>query len=165
MTSLSIMAETLTNLRRFSEAEAYYRKWSAKSIELGEKTLFNQHRFALILSMTGKKEEARELFYKHLEVCGNSITSGGLYGKTLAAYDLAGIHAFMGEKREAYNWLRRYERDGFIFGLHKYIPIDLLFESLWEEEEFKAIAKREEIKFAKIRAEIDRLDEEKDPDF
>ncbi len=165
MASYSIMAETLTNLRRYSEAEAYYRKWSAKSKELGEKTLFNQHRFALILWMTGKKEEARELFYKHMEVCGNSISSGGLYGKTLAAYDLAGIHAFLGEKREAYNWLRRYERDGFIFGLHKYILIDQLFESLWEDEEFKAITKQEEKKFVEIRAEIDQLDEIKDLDL
>jgi len=165
MACLSIMAETLTNLRRYSEAEAYYRKWSVKSKELGEETLFNQHRFALILWMTGKKEEAMELFYKHMEVCGNSISSGGLYGKTLAAYDLAGIHAFLGEKREAYNWLRRYQRDGFTLGLHKYILIDQLFESLWEDEEFKAITKREERKFAEIRAEIDRLDEIKDTDL
>jgi len=59
MASYSIMAETLSNLRRYSEAEVYYRKWSAKAKELNEETLFNQHRFALILWMTGNKEEAR----------------------------------------------------------------------------------------------------------
>ena len=165
LASLSIMAETLTNMRKYSEAETYYLKWSAKSQESGEKTIFNQHRFALILWMTGNKEEAIELFYEHMEVCRNSISSGGLYGKTLAAYDLAGIHAIMGEKREAYNWLKMYEKDGFIYGLHKYILIDQLFESLWEDEEFKAITKREESKFAEIRAEIDQLDETKDTDL
>jgi hypothetical protein len=104
--------------------------------------------------MTGKRDEATELFYKHMEVCGNSIRRGGLYGKTLAAYDLAGIHAIFGDKEEAYNWLRIYEKDGFIYGLHKYILIDQLFESLWEDEEFKAIAQRQEKELAGIRAEI-----------
>jgi len=162
MDSYSMMAETLLNMREYDEAEVYYRKWAAKSKELGDKVLFNRHRFALILWMNGKKEEASELFYKHMEVCGNSIRRGGLYGKTLAAYDLAGIHAIFGDKKEAYNWLRIYEKDGFIYGLHKYILIDQLFESLWEDEEFKAIAQRYEMKLAEIRAEIDPLDEIKD---
>jgi TolB-like protein/Tfp pilus assembly protein PilF len=154
MDSYSMMAETLLNLRKYDEAEIYYRKWEAKSSESGARVLFNRHRFALILWMTGKRDEATELFYKHMEVCGNSIRRGGLYGKTLAAYDLAGIHAIFGDKEEAYNWLRIYEKDGFIYGLHKYILIDQLFESLWEDEEFKAIAQRQEKELAGIRAEI-----------
>jgi len=154
MDSYSMMAETLLNLRKYDEAEVYYRKWEAKSTESGEKVLFNRHRFALILWMNGKKEEATKLFYEHMEVCGNSIRRGGLYGKTLAAYDLAGIQAILGDKEEAYNWLRIYEKDGFIYGLHKYIQIDQLFESLWEDEEFKAIAQRQEKKLAGIRADI-----------
>jgi TolB-like protein/class 3 adenylate cyclase/Tfp pilus assembly protein PilF len=154
MDSYSMMAESLLNMKEYDEAEVYYRKWEAKSTESGEKVLFNRHRFALILWMNGKKEEATELFYKHMEVCGNSIRRGGLYGKTLAAYDLAGIHAILGDKEEAYNWLRIYEKDGFIYGLHKYILIDQLFESLWEDEEFKAIAQKQEEKLAKIRADI-----------
>ena len=162
MDSYSMMAETLLNMREYDEAEVYYRKWAAKSKELGDKVLFNRHRFALILWMNGKKEEASELFYKHMEVCGNSIRRGGLFGKTLAAYDLAGTNAIFGDKKEAYNWLRIYEKDGFIYGLHKYILIDQLFESLWEDEEFKAIAQRYEMKLAEIRAEIDSLEEIKD---
>jgi len=156
----SIMAESLTNLRKYNEAELYYRKWLLKSKELGEEALFNRHRFALLLWLNGEEEEARVLFYKHIEVCENSIKSGGLYGKSLAGYDLAGIYAFLGEKKEAYNWLRKYESDGFIFGYHNYILLDQLFESLWEDEEFKAIIQRHEKKFAEIRAEIDLLEED-----
>ena len=158
MDSYSMMAETLLNMRNFEEAEAYYRKWEAISDESGRTVFFNRHRFALILWLNGKKKEANELFYEHMEVCGNSIRRGGLFGKTLAGYDLAGIHAFLGDKEEAYNWLRIYEKDGFIYGLHKYILIDPLFASLWEEEEFEAIAERQEVKLAEIRAEIDQLD-------
>jgi len=154
------MVESLTNLRKYNEAEVYYKKWLLKSAELGEEALFNRHRFALLLWINGKKEEARELFYKHIEVCENSINSDGLYGKSLAAYDLAGIYAFLGEKEEAYNWLRKYERDGFIYGYHNYILFDQLFESLWKDEEFKAIVQRQENKFADIRAELDLLGKE-----
>jgi TolB-like protein/Tfp pilus assembly protein PilF len=154
----SIMAESLTNLGKYNDAETYYNKWLLKLKELGEEALFDRHRYAFLLWMNGKKEEAKEQFYKHIELCENSIRSGGLYGRTLAAYDLAGIYAFLGERRKAYKWLREYERDGFIYGLHKYILIDQLFESLWEDEEFKTITQRQERKLAEIRAKIDRLE-------
>jgi len=62
-------------------------------------------------------------------------------------HGLAGIHAFLGERKEAYDWLRKYESYVFIWGFHKYILIDQLFESLWEDEEFKAIIQRQEKKF------------------
>ena len=39
------------------------------------------------------------------------------------------------------------------------IPINPLFESLREDEEFKAIIKRQEKKYADIRAELDKLRE------
>lgn len=159
-TSYSIMAESLTNLNKYDEAETYYRKWLLTSEGMDEDALFSRHRFALLLWMSGKKEEAKQEFLKHMEICKNSIRSGGLYGASLAAYDLAGINAFLGEKEEAYKWLRQYEREGFLYGLHKYISIDQLFESLWEDEEFKIIVQRQERKFAETRAKIDRLEVE-----
>ena len=157
--SISIMAETLANLGKYKEAEEYYKKWLLKSKESGENGIFNRHRFALILWMNGKKEEARKLFYKHIEACENSIRSGGLYGKSLAAYDLAGIYAFFGEKKEAYNWLRKYEKDGFIWGYHQYILIDPLFENLRGDPEFKAIVKKAQEKKAAIRARMQEMEE------
>jgi class 3 adenylate cyclase/TolB-like protein/Tfp pilus assembly protein PilF len=152
--SFSIMVESLTNLKRYQEAEEYYRKWEEKSEEKGEEAHFNRHRFAIVLWINGKKEEAGILFDKHIEVCANSIEGGGLYGKTLAPYDLAGINAFLGYRKAAYEWLTKYESEGFIFGLHDYISIDPLFENLWNDEEFKALTQRQEKKFSEIRAEI-----------
>jgi TolB-like protein/Tfp pilus assembly protein PilF len=157
--SNGIMAETLSNLGRYREADNYYNEWLLKSKELGENQIFNRHRFAFILWMNGKEEEARKLFYKHIEVCENSIQSGGLYGKSLAAYDLAGIYAFFGEKNEAYQWLRKYEKDGFIWGFHKYILIDPLFENLREDPEFKTIIRRVESEKAAIRTQIREMEE------
>lgn len=159
ISSVSSMAETLSNLGRYNEAEDYYRKWLSKSNELGEDRIFTRHRFALILWMNGKKEEADELFNKHIEVCKNSIQSGGLYGKSLGAYDLAGIYAFLGDKNEAYNWLRKYEKDGFIWGYHQYIFIDQLFESLWGDPEFNTIMQRIQQEKAAIRTQIQEGEE------
>ncbi len=157
--SLGIMAEVLSNLERYQEAEDYYRKWLSKSNELGEDRIFNRHRFALILWMNGKKEEAAILFNKHIEVCKKSIESGGLYGKSLGAYDLAGIHAFLGDKNEAYHWLKKYESDGFIWGYHQYIFIDQLFENLLDDPEFKTIMQRVHAQKAAVRNQIQEMEE------
>jgi class 3 adenylate cyclase/TolB-like protein/Tfp pilus assembly protein PilF len=157
ITSYSIMAESLAHLEKYEEAEDYYRKWLLKSDNIGEDALFSRHRFAYLLWMNGKKDEARKQFNRHIDVCKNSISSGGLYGRSLAAYDLAGINAFLGNKEEAYKWLRQYESEGFLYGLHTYISKDQLFRDLWEDDEFKVIIQRQERKFAETRAKIDRL--------
>jgi TolB-like protein/class 3 adenylate cyclase/Tfp pilus assembly protein PilF len=157
--SNGIMAEALSNLGRYEEAEHYYRKWLSKSSELGEDRIFNRHRFALILWMNGKKEEAVSLFGKHMEICKSSIESGGLYGKSLAAYDLAGMHAFLGDKNEAYRWLRKYEQDGFIWGYHQYILIDPLFENLRQDPAFKTIMQDVQKEKSSIRKEIQDMEE------
>ena len=159
MASLGLMAESLSNLRRYQEAEDYYRKWLLKSSEMGEDRIFNRHRFALILWMNDKKEEADILFKKHIEICKSSIDSGGLYGQSLGAYDLAGIYAFLGDKNEAYRWLRKYESDGFIWGYHQYIFKDQLFKNLWDDPEFKTIMQRIQHKKAYIRKQILEMEE------
>jgi tetratricopeptide (TPR) repeat protein len=156
--SNGIMAETLANLGKYKEAEEYYRNWLSITKESGEEVIFNRHRFAIILWMNNKKEEARKLFDKHMEVCINSIKSGGLYGKSLAAYDLAGIHALYGDKKEAYVWLRKYEEDGFIWGYHQYILIDPLFENLRSDPDFKAIIRRVMDEKKAVRSKIREME-------
>lgn len=157
-TTSSILAESLANLGRFDEAVAYYTKWLELSEKLGQDALFNRHRYAYTLWMNGNRDQAIEQFKIHIETCESSIRSDGLYGKTLASYDLAGIYAFLGEKNQAYVWLRKYEREGFLYGLHRYISIDPLFESLWADEEFKAIVLRQEEKLEKVRSEVLQLE-------
>ena len=157
--SHGLMAEVLANFGRYQEAEEYYRKWLDKSNLLGEDRIFNRHRFALILWKNGKEEDAEKLFRKHIEICKSSIESGGLYGKSLGAYDLAGIYAFLGDKSEAYRWLRIYENDEFIWGYHRYILIDQLFETLWYDPEFKNIIDRVQHKKEDIKKQIQEMEE------
>jgi tetratricopeptide (TPR) repeat protein/class 3 adenylate cyclase len=156
--SFSIMAEVLGNLGKYREAEEYYRKWLQKTKETGEREMFSRHRFALILWMNGKKEEARKLFDEHIEICESSIKSNGLYGISLAAYDLAGIYTFLDNKEKALRWLRQYEKEGFIWGYHAYIVIDPLFENLRDVPEFKAIVRRVVDEKASVREKLKELE-------
>ena len=84
----------------------------------------------------------------------------GLRGSSKAKYELAGMYAFTGEKDKAYQYLHEMENEVFHGDLVWYMQVDPHFESLWDEEEFKQIIQRQEKKFADIRAEIDRLENE-----
>jgi hypothetical protein len=110
--------------------------------------------------MNGKKEEAMEYFNKQISFCTESIRKKDPYGSTDAAYDLAGIYAFLGNKEEAYKWLREYEKIGFSSGIHEYIKVDPLFDNLRNDEEFKEIVKRANDKAAEIRARINQMEEQ-----
>jgi tetratricopeptide (TPR) repeat protein len=78
--SYSLMVESLTNLKKYNEAEEYYIIWKKISNDCGEDALFSRHRIANLLWMNGKKEKAIELFHKHIEVCESSKRVGGLCG-------------------------------------------------------------------------------------
>jgi len=52
------------------------------------------------------------------------------------------------------------EKKGTIDMFFGNMSVDPYYQSLWEDEEFKAIIQRQEKKFAEIRAEVDRLEEE-----
>jgi len=150
-----LIARALVDLKRYEEAEVFYRKW----LEKGGYYLNVMHRFAYVLWMNNKKDEANEYFKRQIQHCKQSIEQKQIYSKN-ATYDLAALYAFQEKRNDALKWLRKYEEIGFNIGLHKYIYFDQLFESIWEDEEFKKIIQRQEKKFADIRAEIDRLEKE-----
>jgi tetratricopeptide (TPR) repeat protein len=108
--------------------------------------------------MNGKKEEAMKYFNQQIDFCNESIRQNDPYGSGNATYDLAGVYAFLGNKKEAYKWLRQYEKLGFIDGLHEYIKADRLFDNLRDDDEFKEIVKRANDKAAEIRARINQLE-------
>jgi TolB-like protein/Flp pilus assembly protein TadD len=149
-------ANALLGLGRISEAEDFERK----SIEYSGTDINNAHRVGIILWMNGKKDEAMEYFNKQISFCTESIRQKDPYGSVGAAYDLAGVYAFLGNKEEAYKWLREYEKNGFSSGIHEYIKVDPLFDNLRNDEEFKEIVKRANEKAAEIRARINQMEEQ-----
>ena len=130
-----------------------------KGLQMHGTDLNNAHRVAIILWMNGKKDEAMEYFNKQISYCNESMKRKDPYGNSDAAYDLAGVYAVLGNKEEAYRWLREYEKTGLGAGLHEYIKFDPLFDNLRNDGEFKEIVKRVNDKAAEIREEIDRLEE------
>lgn len=119
----------------------------------------NQHRIGYLYYLNGDKSKSNEYFNKQIEYCKESIRLGRAYASLGAAgYDLAGIYAFLGEKEKAYQIL--YEvADKLKDGLLWFIKVDPLFESLWDDQEFKDIITQQETKYAKIREELDQLRE------
>lgn len=148
-------ADALLGLGSISEAEDFMRK----GLQIHGTDLNNAHRVAIILWMNDKKDEAMEYFNKQISYCNESIRQKDPYGSMGAAYDLAGVYAVLGNKEEAYRWLRENEKTGFGAGLHEFIKYDPLFDNLRNDEEFKEIVKRANDKAAEIRAKINRLEE------
>jgi TolB-like protein len=148
-------ADALLGSGKASEAEDFMRR----GLQIHGTDLNNAHRVAIILWMNGKKDEAMEYFNKQISYCTESIRRKDPYGNSGAAYDLAGVYAVIGNKEEAYRWLREYEKTGFGYGLHEFIKFDPLFDNLRNDEEFKEIVRRVNDKAAEIRAEIREMEE------
>jgi TolB-like protein len=143
----------------YTQALKYVDKYRDKEMESGLLPLYQQHTYGQILYNIGRKKEAKEYFDKQIEYCKESIRLKRPYAIWLR-YQLAGTYAFLNEKEKAYQTLHDFEQEVLVGHLLLwYIQVDSMFESLWEEEEFKAIIQRQEKKYADIRAEIDRLEE------
>ena len=152
-----LRSEALVGLNRVTEAEVSIRlalKYSTAEI------MNSNHRIGYILWVSGKKEEAMEYLNKQITYCTESIKQQNQYGTTHAAYDLASVYAFLGNREEALKWLRFYEELGFSIGLHEYIKIDPMFDNLRNEEEFTEIVNRVNEKKAEIRARISQMEEQ-----
>jgi len=146
----------LLALGRIQEAEDIIRT----NLNLSEPDLNNAQRVGITFWMNGKKDEAMEWFNMQIEFCNESIRNKDPYGIGNAAYDLAGVYATLGNKEEAYKWLREYEKLGFNSGVHEYIKVDIMFDNLRNDNEFKEIVKRANDKADEIRARINEMEEQ-----
>jgi TolB-like protein/class 3 adenylate cyclase len=126
--------------------------------------LIRSVKYAFVLYNLDQKKEARKIFdqqiaYHQESIRKNSFLSTGSWGGS-SQHTLAAIHAFLGDKEKAYQYLYDMEKYAFSGWYTMKTQVDPMFESLWENEEFKALLQREEIKFARIRAELERIEEE-----
>jgi adenylate cyclase len=149
-------------LENFHVALKYFEKLGKIAEESIVPLLFSEHRYAYVLYNVGKKEEAMKHFELQIEY-GKERIRLKRYDATVtcnAQSDLVHSYAFLGEKQKAYDILHEMEGKEFLywhFSHYKYTPF---LKNLWEDEEFKQIIQRQEKKYAEIRAEIDRLEQE-----
>jgi TolB-like protein/DNA-binding SARP family transcriptional activator len=97
----------------------------------------------------GRKEEALELFEQNVSTDHGALESGNEW--FLPRYDLARIHAVLGDKEEAYRWLE----EAIDAGWRSYYRIgmgsrDPMLENLREDERFQQVV-------AEVKAEVDSM--------
>ena len=156
-----ILAESLAFDHNFEEAETYYREIENEIQQDGYIESFAtppyRHRLGYVLWNTNRKEEAKALFdemiERNLKIVNSDIDNlGG------ARYDLAAVHAFLGQKDEAIQWLDRIFEDGSWFDPY-YASIDPLLASLKREERFQAILDEQNKEIAQMREKVEHMEE------
>lgn len=163
----SRQAETLAYLKRFTESEAVWGKALASKSITGNVLCRNNFRYAYTLWMNGKKDLARSMFDDCITFWMEQIGSARINPKWGIYYNLAGIHAFLGDKPEALKWLNKQAEVGFTIRgdlgfLHAYenfIQYDPLFDSIRDEDEFRRIVSEAQEKKARIRDRVREIED------
>jgi TolB-like protein/Tfp pilus assembly protein PilF len=156
-----LLANNYLQLKEFEASMKYFRKFRKRMEDLGRIQWDNLYREGFALIQLGFQKEGTELIEKQLAVLDKRKKLGRSDGYD---YHYAAIYAYRGDLERALQYIRDYEKKIFFSDILInpiiYIQHDIMFENLWENEEFKAIIQRQEEKFAEIRAEIDQMEEE-----
>jgi len=122
----------------------------------GTLSLVQSHRIGYALCQVGKTKEAEYYFNEQIRYDTESIKLGRDIASWKAAYyDLAGVYAFLGDKKKAYQYLDEFNTMNFYqlwwVSLAKHDP---LFNKIREEEQFQKILQNME---SKHQAEHERV--------
>jgi TolB-like protein len=160
---LEILADSYMGSGQPEESLKCYIKYIERIKALGQFTFQNMHRIGYAYWVNGYKKEAEYYFDKQIEYDNNLNKSDRPWSKLFYSYyDLAGVYAFRGDKKKAYNNLK-------IFNQNKSIPIwmisliknDHLFDSIRNELEFQQIVRDVETKYKVDHERIRKWLEEK----
>lgn len=131
--------------------EIYNEFW--RRLALQSRDISNTHRLALALWKTGQKEKAMKLFNNAIQYYKKADSLGRF---RFGGYDMAGIHAFLGNKTEAYRLLNASAKnEHWAWGMPYLIQIDPLFDNLRNDPEFKTIVKEALEEKAKLRQQVE----------
>jgi TolB-like protein/AraC-like DNA-binding protein len=147
------LADAYFDINDWDQAFYYYDLCGqivSKNIKLGPNYFIPEilHKIGYVFYQYGKKYES-ELYFYYLNT---DIIKSIQLNRYLPFkyYDMAGSYAFFGKKEEAYRYLDEFaKRKFFPIRIVNFIKRDPLFDSLREEEEFKAIVKNVEAKYLK----------------
>jgi TolB-like protein/Tfp pilus assembly protein PilF len=124
---------------------------------------YNMHRMGYSLWKNGFRKEAEEYFRKHIDYCNTVLkTSRRSDLIAYAYYDLAGISAFKGDSKKAYQYLRLFNQSKNCFTyMLTLIKNDPLFINIKSDPEFRQIVDDMETKLDKVHQEVAKwLDEQ-----
>jgi TolB-like protein/AraC-like DNA-binding protein len=123
--------------------------------------IFRQAEYGYVLSQNNRKAEARVYYDKQIYFCKEGLSlkrAWAMEGESDVA--LFETYIFLGDHELAIHHLKEYEKKFFGRTYPTYFQVAPQFRPIWENDEFKAIMKRQQKKYADIRAEIDQLEKE-----
>jgi tetratricopeptide (TPR) repeat protein len=117
----------------------------------------NLHRWGLALWKSGRKEDALRLMNKSISIYKKLDSLGRI---NFAEYDMAGVYAFMGDKKTAYEILNAWQqRTHWPWGSPYLIKIDPLFDNLRNDKEFKDLVQKALEEKTKLKEKIQKMEE------
>jgi adenylate cyclase len=127
-------------LGRYEEAEYYYNKaleMIASGYQASNWAHSLEHRLAQIYMETGREPEAKKLFEEQIQYFEEKCEQGPLEHN--CSYDLAAIHAYLGQPDRSFAYLREAIKGGFLFWYPNYINVDPLFDKVRDHPTFLSI--------------------------
>ena len=142
-------------LEDHDEAYRIHKRLAERMKNMGNIPLWNLQRIGYAFWMVGDKEEAAYYFNEKIRYSEESINLGRIFGRYVAHYDLAAVHAFLGDRIKAYQNLEIFIKDApyslYFVNLVKHDP---LFNNIREEERFQNYLKQFEDSY---QAEYERV--------
>ena len=157
LNTLEYLFSYYTQSGQFKESLKFQKKKFERMKAEGREIINALQRVGYVYSKIGLKDSADYYFDKQIDYCNNAIKSNRGYGNSEAYYDLAGVHAFRGDKNKAYENLKIYNyNQGQRTNpwIRRFIKLDPLFDSIRNETEFQNIVKDMD---ARYQAEHERL--------
>ena len=131
------------NLER---AEMHWSKYEAIERNYSDTSQYvpYRHRLAYVKWLKGEKEEAMSLFREQMKLDTETmqgLRGFGAWNNKSYFYDLGAVHAFLGNKEEAYMMLDSAAKYG-LFGL-RVMDVDPLLDGIRDEERFQKMLDKE----------------------
>jgi hypothetical protein len=137
----------------------YYEEWASLVKKEGAHDpsgVKDWHRFGQVLVEMGRKDQGIKIMTDQLEQNEKLLVNFQVGYEIF--YENAGIYAFLGNKKEAFKYLRKFDQSNRWEKKIDLIQIDPLFDNIREEEEFKAIINRQLTSTRKISKEVKRME-------
>jgi TolB-like protein/tetratricopeptide (TPR) repeat protein len=150
------LGDAYTSNHQYESALTYYEKWIDRIENSARLDLNNMHRLGYAYWMNGDLDEAMRYFNRQIEYCNDAIRLGRGYAERLYLYyDLAAVYSFLGERDQAYENLRIFNRKVRMpYWIITMIERDPLMDNIRHEPEFQQIV--QDIK-AKYQSEHERV--------
>jgi len=136
-----------------------------KELESQNTLNFNLHRAGYAYLKNGFNDEGNDYIGKHIEYC-NSILSSGRRSEVIsyAHYDLAGIYAYMGDKKKSLQNLRMFSKveNCFLYML-TLMKDDPMLSSVRTDSEYLRILQVMTSKYAKVHDDVGKWLQKQEP--